>query len=124
MEASLINDIKWLWQDDWYYDHYPLVTLLYSRTAAWTEQFHKHRWLQTCVVHGLSFDQAIIACSTSTSGVYLLPLQGLIVLFLTSQMKASLINENCGVVEACKKQREKRKKFSMGGLHMETDIVF
>ena len=99
MEASLINDIKWLWQDDWYYDHYPLVTLLYSRTAAWTEQFHKHRWLQTCVVHGLSFDQAIIACSTSTSGVYLLPLQGLIVLFLTSQMKASLINENCGVVE-------------------------
>ena len=47
--------------------------------------------------------------------MYLLPLQGLIVLFLTSQMKASLINENCGVVEACKKQREKRKKFSMGG---------
>ena len=36
-------------------------------------------------------------------------------------MKASLINENCGVVEAYKKQREKRKKFSVGRLHMETD---
>ena len=76
-----------------------LVTLLFSRTAAWTEQFHKLRWVQTCVAHSLPIDQAITACSIPTTCVYLLPLQGLIVLFLTSQMKASLINENCGVVE-------------------------
>ena len=33
------------------YDQCPLVTLLFSRTAAWTEQFHKLRWVQTCVAH-------------------------------------------------------------------------
>jgi hypothetical protein len=83
-----------------------LVTLLFSRTAAWTEQFHKLRWVQTCVAHSLSIDQAITACSIPTTCVYLLPLQWEIVFSEES---------NEGFLNQWKLWKRRGEKLSMGG---------
>ena len=108
MMASLINEIKWLWQDDHMY-HMTSVhwSLSYSQeqlpelnNSTSLDEFKLVLLTVSQLIKQLQlvpYLQLVCICSPCNEKLY----------FLMSQMKASLINENC--------EREEEKNFPWGG---------